>query len=98
MPSFWKRLSHRASGRAPTSTTQASATIFRLRNVTRELSTPAEVAQVLLPLARAGLPPLTFQPTLEKNLTYVKFAGAPEQVRGRGVGLREAAYPRHRGG
>ena len=48
-------------------TTQASALIFPLRNVAREMFTPAAAAQVLLPLARAGFPPLNFQSNLEPN-------------------------------
>jgi FAD-dependent oxidoreductase family protein/FAD dependent oxidoreductase len=65
---------------ATNETTQASAVIFPLRNVTRELNTPAAVAQVLLPLARAGLPPLSLQPSLETNTVTVKFTGSPNQV------------------
>jgi hypothetical protein len=38
-------------------TTQASAVIFPLHNVSRPLNSAAEMAQVLLPLARAGFPP-----------------------------------------
>jgi hypothetical protein len=60
--------------------TQASAVIFPLRNVARRLDTPAAVAQVLLPLARAGLPPLNFQPSLETDTVMVKFTGRPDQV------------------
>jgi hypothetical protein len=63
-----------------TEATQAPATIFPLHNVDRALNTPAAVAQVLLPLARAGLPPLSFQPSLETNAVSVKFTGTPEQV------------------
>lgn len=63
-----------------TETTQAPATIFPLHNVDRALNTPAAVAQVLLPLVRAGLPPLSFQPSLETNAVSVKFTGRPEQV------------------
>src|SRR5438094_2690454 len=48
-------------------TTQAPAIIFPLLNVSRALNTPSEVAQVLLPLVRAGLPPLSFQSSLEPN-------------------------------
>lgn len=62
-------------------TTQAPAVIFPLCNVTRELGTHAAVAQVLLPLARAGFPPLSFQPSLEANTITVKFSGRAEQVR-----------------
>jgi len=47
-------------------TTQASAVIFPLHNVAREMLTPAAAAQVLLPLARAGFPPVNFQPNLER--------------------------------
>jgi hypothetical protein len=36
--------------------------------------------QILLPLARAGLPPLSFQPGLEPNTVTVKFTGRPNQV------------------
>lgn len=62
-------------------TTQAPAVIFPLHNVVRDLTTPAAVAQVLLPLARVGLPPLNFQPSLEPNTVVVKFTGRPDQVR-----------------
>ncbi|HUZ08431.1 MAG TPA: FAD-dependent oxidoreductase [Candidatus Paceibacterota bacterium] len=61
-------------------TTQASAVIFPLRHVTREMNSPAAAAQVLLPLARAGFPPLNFQPEPEPGCFTVKFAGPPEQV------------------
>jgi hypothetical protein len=61
-------------------TTQAPAVIFPLGNVCRELQTPASVMQVLLPLARAGLPPLSFQPSPDANTVTVKFTGRPEQV------------------
>ncbi len=61
-------------------TTQASAVIFPLQNVSREMLTPAAAAQVLLPLARAGFPPLNFQPNLEPDSVTVKFTGRPEQV------------------
>ncbi len=61
-------------------TTQAPAIIFPLLNVKRDLRTTADVAQILLPLARAGLPPLSFQPTLEKNAVNVKFTGGPDQA------------------
>ncbi len=60
--------------------TQAPAVIFQLQNVTRDLQTPAEVTQVLLPVARAGFPPLNFQPGLEPNSVTAKFTGKPEQV------------------
>lgn len=62
-------------------TTQSPAVIFPLGSVTRELDSPAAVAQVLLPLARAGFPPLSFQTSLEPNTLTVKFTGRVEQVR-----------------
>ncbi len=61
-------------------TTQASAVVFALHNVTRDLSSLPAVAQVLLPLARAGLPPVSLQPNLESNSITVKLAGRPEQA------------------
>jgi hypothetical protein len=61
-------------------TTQSPAVIFPLHNITRDLTTPAAVAQVLLPLARAGLPPLSFQPAVEPGTITVKFTGRPEQA------------------
>ena len=61
-------------------TTQAPAVVFPLHHVTRDLSTLAAVAQVLLPLARAGLPPVSLQPNLEPNSITVKLAGRPEQA------------------
>ncbi|HEX3889930.1 MAG TPA: FAD-dependent oxidoreductase [Verrucomicrobiae bacterium] len=60
--------------------TQASAVIFPLHNVAREMLTPAAAARVLLPLARADFPPLNFQPNLEPHSVTVKFTGQPEQV------------------
>ena len=62
-------------------TTQSPAVIFPLCNVTRELNSPAAVAQVLLPLARAGFPVLSFQPSLDPVTITVKFTGRVEQVR-----------------
>ena len=61
-------------------TTQAPAVVFPLRDVERELNSPAEVAQVLLPLARAGFPPLNFQSCLTAKTLTVKFTGPAEQV------------------
>jgi hypothetical protein len=61
-------------------TTQSPAVIFPLRDVTRQLDSPAAVARVLLPLARAGFPPLGFHPALEAGTITVKFAGRPEQA------------------
>jgi FAD dependent oxidoreductase len=65
---------------ATDNTTQSPAVIFPLHNVARDLPSPAAVAQVLLPLARAGLPPLNFQPAVEPGTVTVKFTGRPEQV------------------
>ena len=61
-------------------TTQAPAVLFPLRNVTCKLDSPSAVAQVLLPLARAGLPPMNFQPGFDPGVVTVKFTGLPEQV------------------
>ena len=61
-------------------TTQASAVIFPLRNVSRALETSADMAQVLLPLARAGFPPLNLQANLTPGEFTGKFAGRAEQV------------------
>ena len=61
-------------------TTQAPAVIFPLCNVKRELNSTAAVAQVLLPLARAGFPPLSFQTGFKPDEVTVKFAGPAEQV------------------
>jgi hypothetical protein len=60
--------------------TQAPAVIFPLHNIAREILTPSAAAQVLLPLARAGFPPLNFQSNLEPNSVTAKFTGRPEQV------------------
>src|ERR1044071_10163312 len=60
--------------------TQAPAVIFPLRNVHRALNTLADAAQVLLPLARAGLPAMSFQPAAEPDVVNVKFTGSPDQV------------------
>lgn len=60
--------------------TQAPAVIFPLYNVTRSLATPAEMAQVLLPLARADFPPLNLQATMDAGEFTAKFAGRSEQV------------------
>jgi len=61
-------------------TTQAPAMVFPLQNVTRDLSSPAAAAKVLLPLARAGFPPLNFQASLEPGTLTVKFTGRAEQT------------------
>src|SRR2546423_5565172 len=63
-----------------TPATQAPAVVFPLGNVARDLSTAAPPAQVLLPLARAGFPPLTFQPNLEPASVTVKFSGPIDQA------------------
>ncbi len=60
--------------------TQAPAVIFTLRGVTRALNSTAAVARVLLPLVRAGFPPLSFHPGSERGEINVKFTGPPEQV------------------
>ncbi|MDR3458448.1 MAG: FAD-dependent oxidoreductase [Verrucomicrobiae bacterium] len=60
--------------------TQAPAVVFPLHHVTRELLTPAAAAQVLLPLARAGFPPVNFHTSLEPGSLTVKFTGSPAQV------------------
>jgi hypothetical protein len=69
-----------AENLATDETTQASAVIFTLRNVARSLETAADMAQVLLPLARAGFPPLNLQAGLTPGEFTAKFAGTPEQV------------------
>jgi hypothetical protein len=61
-------------------TTQASAVIFALCKVWKPLSTAADMAQVLLPLARAGFPPLNLQAGFEPDTFTAKFAGHVEQV------------------
>lgn len=61
-------------------TTQASAVIFTLCKVWKSLTTPADMAQVLLPLARAGFPSLNLQASLEPQTFTAKFAGRAEQV------------------
>ena len=61
-------------------TTQAAAVLFPLHGVARKFSSPVEMASVLLPLARAGFPPLSFQPSLEPDTLTAKFTGHPEQV------------------
>ena len=60
--------------------TQASAVVFALRGVAREIHTAADAAQVLLPVIRAGFPPLHFHPDLEPGGLTAKFSGSPEQV------------------
>ena len=61
-------------------TTQAPSVVFPLENVERDLSTPVAVAQVLLALAHAGLPPVSFMPCAETGVVAVKFAGQPGEA------------------
>jgi len=60
--------------------TQAPAILFPLHDVNRDLATPAAAAQVMLPVARAGFPALSFQPSLETGVTMIKFTGTAEHV------------------
>ena len=60
--------------------TQAPAVLFPLHDVTCKLDSPVAAAQVLLPLARAGFPPLNFQPGFDPGVVTVKFTGRPDQV------------------
>ncbi len=60
--------------------TQAAATIFPLRNVERTFGSVADMAQVLLPLTRAGFPPLHLQAGSEPGEFTAKFAGLLQQV------------------
>src|SRR5262249_24725725 len=55
--------------------TQASSVLVALSNVTRQCDSPASVAQALLPLARAGLPVLSFQANLDPGTITAKFTG-----------------------
>jgi hypothetical protein len=61
-------------------TTQASAVIFPLHSVTRDLKSAADVVQIMLPLARAGFAPVHFQSNFDCDFVTAKFAGKPEQV------------------
>ena len=61
-------------------TTQASAVIFTLCKVRKPLATAADMAQVLLPLARASFPPLNLQAGFEPDTFTAKFTGRVEQV------------------
>jgi hypothetical protein len=61
-------------------TTQASAVIFPLHNVTRDLKSAADVVQIMLPLTRAGFAPVHFQSNFGDDFVTAKFAGKPEQV------------------
>ncbi len=60
--------------------TQAPAVVFPLHGIECELSNVIAATQVLLPLARAGFPPLNFQPHPEPNSITVKFSGRADQV------------------
>src|SRR5258705_9200914 len=64
-----------------TPATQAPAIAFPLHGVNRDVSTRAAEKQMMLAVARAGLPALTFEPSLEPNTVTVKFTGAADQVR-----------------
>lgn len=61
-------------------TTQAPAVVFQLCGVTREIDSAAAAAQVLMPLIRAGFPPLYFHPNLEAGSITAKFSGGPDRV------------------
>ena len=61
-------------------TTQAPAVVFALRGVAREINSTADAARVLMPIIRAGFPPLHFHPDLEPGGLTAKFSGTPEQV------------------
>lgn len=60
--------------------TQSPAVVFPLHGIERDLSNVIAATQVLLPLARAGLPPLNFQPHPEPNSITVKFSGRADQA------------------
>lgn len=73
----------RAAGaecRATDESTQAPAVVFPLHDIARELDSVVAATQVLLPLARAGLPPVSFQPHPEPHSVTVKLTGSPEQA------------------
>ncbi|MFO1487277.1 MAG: FAD-dependent oxidoreductase [Verrucomicrobiota bacterium] len=80
--------------------TQAPAVVFPLHHIQREFNAPAEVAKVLLALARAGFPPMNFQAAPERGTFTFKFTGSPEQVpaviqflRGNVAGFENCAMP-----
>lgn len=60
--------------------TQPPAVNFSLENVGHDLSSPVTVAQVLVAVVRAGLPPLSFTPSAEAGTVTVKFTGRPAEV------------------
>ena len=73
----------RASGAelmATDETTQAPAVVFALRDVAREINSPADAARVLLPVIRAGFAPLNFHFNLDPGSITAKFSGPPDQV------------------
>lgn len=61
-------------------TTQAPAVLFPLYGVDHDLNIPAVLESVLIPLARAGWPPLSFQPSREVGAVTARFTGRPDQV------------------
>lgn len=73
-------LAARAECRATDESTQASAVVFALHKIEREIDSVAAAAQVLLPLIRAGLPPVSFQPHPEPRSVTVKLTGLPEHA------------------
>ena len=60
--------------------TQATAVVFALHDITRELDSVVAATQLLLPLARAGLPPVSFQPHPDPHSVTVKLSGSPEHA------------------
>lgn len=60
--------------------TQAPAVVFPLHGIACELDSVVAATQVLLPLARAGLPPVSFQPHPEPHSVTVKLTGPPEHA------------------
>lgn len=61
-------------------TTQAPAILLRLAGVSRDWDSLPAAAQVLLPLARAGFPPISFLPSLDPGFLVAKFTGSHEQI------------------
>ena len=61
--------------------TQASAVIFPLFKVRKSVTTPADMALVLLPLARAGFPPLNLQVALSLTLSPPSSRVVPSKCR-----------------
>lgn len=84
----------RAAGlacRATDDSTQAAAVLFELENVDAVPGSPAEMARVLLPLARAGFAPLSLQHHLEPHSLTAKYTGPPDDVPALVTCLRERA-------